>query len=91
MTDVSLKFTQAVETKEKKASTVVKVLEREMFVRFGIHSIIHSDQGRNLKSQLVKGEAYSMNSSRRTAYHPQGNGQAERFNRNIHLLRTISI
>ena len=93
MTDVASKFTLAVGTKDQKAITVARVLEREWFVRFGLPSIIHSDKGANFMSKVVKSlcEAYIIVQSRTTAYHPQGNGQVERFNRTLHnLLRTLS-
>ena len=73
MTDVAFKFTLAVGTKDQKAITVACVLEREWFVRFGLPSRIHSDQGANFMSKVVKRlcEAYSRVQSRTTAYHPQ--------------------
>ena len=93
MTDVASKFTLAVGTKDQKAITVARVLKREWFVRFRLPSRIHSDQGANFMSNVVKSlcEAYSIVQSRTTAYHPQGNGQVDRFNRTLHnLLRTLS-
>lgn len=93
MTDVASKFTQAVGTKDQKASTVVRVLEREWLVRYGIPNRIHSDQGRSFEGKLMQGlcEAYGMDKSRTSSYHPQGNGQVERFNRTLHnLIRTMN-
>ena len=93
MTNVAYKFTLAVGTKYQKSITVARVLEREWFVRFGLPSRIHSDQGANFMSKVVKSlcEVYSTVQSRTTTYHPQGNGQVERFNRTLHiLLRKLS-
>ena len=92
MTDVFSKFSQAVPCQDQKASTVARVLVQEWFQRFRVPRRIHSDQGRNFESQLVKDlcSVYGIEKSRTTAYHPQGNGQCERFNRTLHdRLRTL--
>lgn len=92
MTDVFSKYTQAVATKDQRASTVADVLVKHWFQLFGPPSRIHSDQGRNFGSSLVHQlcKIYNTNKSRTTPYHPARNGQCELFNRTLHdLLRNL--
>ena len=87
LTDVFTKYTQVIPTKDQKARTVAKKCFGERwFVRFGVPQRIHSDQGRNSESTLVKElcAIYGIAKSRTTPYHTQGNAQAERFNRTLH-------
>lgn len=86
MTDVFSKFSQAV------ASTVAKDLVMEWFYKFGVPARLHSDQGRNFESVLIRQlcALYDIQKTRTTPYHPEGNGQCERFNRTLHdLLRAL--
>lgn len=88
------KYTQAVPTRDQKATTVANLLIHEWFYRFGVPAQIHSDQGRSFEGAVVSQlcQLYGVQKTHTVPYHPQGNGQCKRFNRTLHdLLRTLSL
>uniref|UniRef100_A0A3B3SEI7 Gypsy retrotransposon integrase-like protein 1 n=1 Tax=Paramormyrops kingsleyae TaxID=1676925 RepID=A0A3B3SEI7_9TELE len=94
MTDIFSKYTLAIPTRDQRATTVAQVLVSEWFYKFGVPVRIHSDQGRNFESSLIRQlcDLYGVERSRTTPYHPAGNGQCERFNRTLHnLLRALPV
>lgn len=85
ITDAFTKYAQAVPCKNQTAPVVAKVLRDNWFAHYGTPLRIHSDQGRNFESQLIKELCvlYGVKKTRTTPYHPEGNGQTERFNRTL--------
>ncbi len=85
VTDHFTHYAQAYPSKDQKAVTVAKILWEKFFVYYGLPARIHSDQGRDFESKLIK-ELLGMlgiKKSRTTPYHPQGDPQPERFNRTL--------
>lgn len=85
VTDHYTRYAQAFPTKDQRAITVARVLWEKYFVHYGLPARIHSDQGRDFESRLIK-ELLSMlgiRKSRTSPYHPQGDAQPERFNRTL--------
>ena len=83
--DYFSKWTEAFALPDHKALTVADVLVTEIFMRFGVPRVIHSDQGREFQSELMQKLTSLLGAvkSQTTPYHPQSDGLVERMNRSL--------
>ena len=89
--DYFTKWVEAIPMPDQTAVHITNELVK-LFSTFGLPQIVHSDQGKNFESTVLKQtlEAFGISKSRTTAYHPQGDGLVERFNRSLlQLLRSF--
>ena len=82
--DYFTKWADAIPMPDQKAQRITKELVK-VFATFGLPQILHSGQGRNFESTILKQtlDAFGESKSHTTAYHPQGDGMVERFNRSL--------
>ena len=94
ITDHFTKYALAYPTRDQKADTVAKILWEGLIQHYGFPLRIHADQGRNFESTLIRElcKVSGIQKSRTTPYHPQGNGQTERFNHTLlNMLGTLEV
>ena len=92
ITDHFSKYAMAVPTTNQTARTTARTFFDAFVVHYGFPSRIHSDQGRNFESKVIKElcAIAGIKKSRTTPYHAMGNGCTERFNRTLlEMLRTL--
>ena len=88
--DYFTKWAEAIPLIDQTAARITGELIK-LFSMYGHPAILHSDQGRNFESSILAQtlDAFGVHKSRTTAYHPEGDGMVERFNRSLlQLLRT---
>jgi transposase InsO family protein len=79
------KYSEAYAISDHTALTVADKLVCEFMCRFGIPTVIHTDQGREFESNLFKElcRLLEINKTRTTPYNPKSDGMIERLNRSI--------
>lgn len=82
--DTFSKWMEAFPMRHATAEETMRTLEKEIFCRYGIPDVIHSDQGTQFTSNLFKeaGRALGVKVTRTPAYNPQSN-QVERSHRDL--------
>ena len=91
--DYFLKWPFAYAIPDQKADRIVQTLQDNIFALVGPPSKLHSGQGRNFESHILRDLclAFGVKESHTTPYHPMGDGLVERMNRSLlTLLRTLA-
>ena len=85
VSDYFTKWVEAYGIANQEASTIAQTLVDEFFCRFSPPRQLHSDQGRQFESQVIAQicKLLGIVKSRTSPYHPQSDGQVERFNRTL--------
>lgn len=83
--DRCTKWPEAVPVRDITAETVARALYESWISRFGCPLRITTDQGKQFESALFKSllKIFGINRIRTTAFHPQSNGQIERWHRTL--------
>ena len=85
MSDHFTKWVEAVPLANQNTETLARAFVENVVARHGVPVKLLTDQGSNLESELIK-EVFrilDVHKLRTSAYHPQTDGQVERFNRTL--------
>ena len=93
ITDHFTRYALAYPSKTQTAQATTRILWDNFICHYGFPEKFISDQGRNFESDLIKElcRIAGVKKVHTTPYHPQGNGQCERFNSTLcNMLGTLS-
>ena len=82
MSDLFTKYAETVALQDMTAATVANAIIDEWIMKLGAPDVIRTDRGTNFNSEFMQDicRIFMIEKTRTTSYHPQGNGQLERFN-----------
>ncbi|KAL5469541.1 hypothetical protein EMCRGX_G030811 [Ephydatia muelleri] len=88
VTDVFSKWVEAFPLAVTDSITLARILTDEVICRYGVPESLHSDQGANFVSEVMQSLCAQLGIKRTqtSAYHREGNGQVERFNRTLEAM-----
>ncbi|GFX69136.1 retrovirus-related Pol polyprotein from transposon 412 [Trichonephila clavipes] len=83
--DYFTKWPEVYPIPDQEAPTVAEAVVQHWISRYGVPLQLHSDQGRNFVSAVLKGvcELLGIDKTKTTPLHPQSDGMVERFSRTI--------
>ena len=93
ITDHFTRYALAYPSKTQTAQATARILWDNFICHYGFPEKFISDQGRNFESDLIKElcKIAGVKKLHTTPYHPQGNGQCERFNSTLcNMVGTLS-
>ena len=93
ITDHFTRYALAYPSKTQTAQATARILWDNFICHYGFPEKFISDQGRNFESDLIKElcKIAGVQKLHTTPYHPQGNGQCERFNSTLcNMLGTLT-
>ena len=88
MVDCFTRWTEAFPLPDKTAQSVADAFFNQVVWRFGMPTVIHSDQGREFENKIMQ-EICLLGGSHKTKttpYHPESDGMVERFNRTLLMM-----
>jgi transposase InsO family protein len=85
LSDYFTKWTESYALPDMLAETVADCIVNEFVSRWGVPLQLHSDQGRDFESHVIQEicKLLQIEKTRTSSYHPQCDGQVERFNRTV--------
>lgn len=91
--DYFSKYTEAYALQNHTALTVADKLVTEFICRFGVPSVLHSDQGPEFESRLFKQmcSLLGIEKTRTVPYNPKSDGMIERHNRTIQQMLAMFV
>ena len=91
--DYFTRWMEAYAIPDQKATTVATEFVNQFVCRFGVPTVLHSDQGRNFESAVFKEmcSVLGIEKTRTTPYNPKSDGLIERFNRTLITIVSMAI